>query len=310
MSDKFQIKHLDVEFTFFDGSKKMLKGLQIEATIKCDTMTSQLSANIYGLSSDTIDSLVGFNQSVFTEANSKKITLYARDGNSNIQIFSGNIIQAVADFNGMPNVPLAIVSQSDMDNRLAVIDAVSYDGAKSIKEILQGILDNFNKTVEDKNKKLVLGRCESNATLTDVSLNGGLFDMIQNVCDQAGCRFSFEENRLIVIKNTGAESDSGLVIAYNTNMIGFPLLTAQGCQVKSYFNPYYRTNEQVTVKSIQVKFQKHQDDATLQQTSFTEKEQKFTVVGITHKLQTEVQDGEWQTELELIYATMIGGVNG
>lgn len=310
MDAKFQIKRLDVEFTFFDGSQKLLRGLQVQATIKCDTMTSFLSADIYGLSTDTIDSLVGFNQSVFTEANSKKITLYAVDGPSRIQIFSGNINQAVADFNALPNVPLSIIAQSDMDNRLTVIDPVSFDGAKSIKEILKGILDNFNKTVEDKNKKLVLGRCESNATLTDVSLNGGLFDMIQNVCDQADCRFSFEENRLIVIKNTGASADSGLVIAYNTNMIGFPMLTAQGCVVKSYFNPYYRTNELVTVKSIQVKFQKHQDDATLQQTAFTEKEQKFTVVGITHKLFTEVQDGEWETELELIYATMIGGVTG
>jgi len=304
MQDKFQIKHLDVEFSFPDGSKKLLKGLQVEATIKCDTMTLMLEMRVYGLASDTIDSLVGFNQSVFTEADSKKVTLYARDGNSNIKIFSGNIINAVADFNSLPSVPLGITALDGEENRLTEVNPVSYDGAKSIKEILQGILDNFNKTVEDKNKKLALGRCESDATLTDVTLNGGLYDMIENVCNQAGCRYSFEENRLIVIKNTGAEADGGLVIAYNTNMIGFPLLTATGCHVKSYFNPYCKTNEQVTVKSIQVKFQKHSDEATLQHTAYTEREQKFTVVGITHKLQTEIADGEWQTELELLYASM------
>lgn len=306
----FTKKQLKIRFdiqpnTEDDGGKSAysmeFSGLRIHAeiTLAPHSVTSQAHIIVFGLSANTMNSLtlvrgIGRNINIFT---GNRVVLFSVDeeGNETL-VFDGTIMQAIADYNQQPKVPMHIFATSFL--RLAVLQPkpVSFKGNIPVPAICRGILDAYNQTVKTESEKFTLEDNGVDAVLTDPALDGSYLAMLQQVCTETGVK-GFVEGRQFVISPADKKRNiPALEISSESGLIGYPTIIPNGCIIKAEYSPYYRLLAPVLVKSQIINFQKG-----IAQKIDTILEGKFTIYQLSHKLQSETPGGPWQSEMKLIY---------
>lgn len=274
--------------------------IHAEITLAPHSVTSQAHIIVSGLSANTMNSLtlvrgIGRNINLYT---GNRVVLFSVDekGNETL-VFDGTIMQAIADYNQQPQVPMHIFATSFL--RLAMLQPkpVSFKGNIPVPAICRGILDAYNQTVKNEAEKFTLEDNGVTAVLTDPALDGSYLAMLQQICTEAGVKGLVEGNQFVISPHKKRNIPQ-IEISSETGLIGYPIIIPNGCIIRAEYSPYYRLLAPILVKSKIIQFQKG-----IAQKIDTILEGRFTIFQLSHKLQSETPGGLWQSEMKLIYLT-------
>ncbi|MCM1513234.1 MAG: hypothetical protein NC112_09045 [Oxalobacter formigenes] len=303
---KKQLKiRFDIQQNTDDGGKSAysmeFSGLRIHAEIKVapHSVTSQANIIVFGLSANTMNSLtlvrgIGQNIAIYT---GNRVVLFSvdEDGNDSL-VFDGTIMQAMADYNRQPAVPMHIFATSFLRLAISQPKPFSMKGTCPVPAICHGILEVYNQNVKNESEKYTLEDNGVDAVLTDPAFDGSYLTMLNRVCVAAGVMGFVEGNKFVISTGDKERNIPQLEISGDTGLIGYPVIIPNGCIIRAEYSPYYRLLAPILVKSKIINFQKG-----LAKKIDTILEGRFTLFQLSHKLQSETPGGLWQSEMRLVY---------
>lgn len=306
---------------FRDGSNVMeISNARMMAEIKIvKGKVHEASITIFGLHPENMNSIMMLKQADSTGSNFTKpniIQLFMIDAIGNeLQVYEGQIFEALVDYNSVPNVPIQIAAANltplmqgasnnpDQKNNQKH-DGISFKGVHSVEEIATEIIRRYNESHKDEKQHRLVNE-GVDLTLTDyASLGSSLVAEFNNLKQAKNIEWHLKPTNNdieihINIPGQPAQNSSGIVLSRETGMIGYPVLTTNGCNVKALYSPFYSINDIVTVKSIVVRHIKINNDDKGKYSEYSLPEMAFAVQQMTHRISSEMPSGPWETEFML-----------
>jgi hypothetical protein len=168
-----------------------------------------------------------------------------------------------------------VSAYSGMFETIKPIEPTSYKGSVDVAQVLYGLAQQMGLGFE-------------NSGVTGAIANpywpGSLGQQLTAVCKAAGCDYLIDKvaNVLAVWPKGGARNGQDVLLSKDTGMIGYPSFTQNGVQVRSLFNPSLAFGRTIKIES-----------------QFTPAANgRWTIAAISHNLDANVPNGQWQTEVE------------
>lgn len=207
------------------------------------------------------------------------ITIRAGDANSGMSVaFIGTILDAYADFNQAPAVPMEFECLAGGAEAAIPAEPSSFTGKTSITDILQSIASKMGWGFE------ISG---ITANLDSPYLPGSVMDQLRSVRDATRINIELINNVLCVWPLYGSRTSLGSTTILAPppvgQMIGYPTFTQQqGIMVKNVYDPRLQRGQQVAV-----------------QTSLARAGGSWIIQKIDHALDAQVPRGFWESVLTL-----------
>lgn len=309
---------------FRDGSNVMvLDGFRMTADItKVKGSVDSATMSIYGLHPDNMNAIITIGGQIMGENVIKRNTveLFVVDpyGNEKV-IYSGVIFNAMVDFNAAPNVPINIACNSmavqndggsnnpdSKDKNAQMLDGFSKSGTNSITAIIQEAVNRFNLKHPEQKLTLV-SKLPDSISCTDFSFSGGsLKDVLNTVKKSHNIEWSIDtanKEILLSIPNVPRKDVEPILLNRENGLIGYPVITPIGCNIKAIYSPYYQVNAEVIVESMTVKFyNKTEDGKGNTVINYTIPKKQFQIEHMVHRVSSMMPSGPWETEFYLTQA--------
>lgn len=313
MTSVFTSRRLKIRFELSSGSFSgresdnvvELDGLRISAKITrtAAVVCTQAQISVFGLSTETMDALTILRGAYPNQWEKNRVYLYAIDGDGQDVVFQGSVFQAVADYNTAPNVALHIFAMTQFGLQAVDPGPLTFEGNNKVGTVVQSILDKVNATIPNKQDHYAVIVTEDNLPmLTDVSLQDNAWGMIWQVCRQIGAVCWMEGNTVVISKADGRGwGDEVIPLDMENGMIGYPVLTANGCIVRAQFSNRYRILGKVLLTSNRVRFRGTDTIRNARGEVYYRSQAMFMVSALVMQLDSELPNGLWQCEMQLIY---------
>lgn len=298
MSATYTVKNLRVTFTLtesnavFPGTtanQLQVSGLRMSAIIKGSGLPSfpEASLRIYGLAQQDMNALAIVPvQGGKPEYTRNTVQIEADSGNGFTFIFSGQILQAGADYSSLPDVCLYVHALAFGFDQLTSANPTAYPGVANVADIAANLASKMSVAFENDG---VTG------TLTNAYYTGSLTEQLKRVCKDAGVYVSIEPS-LIVISPAGVARTNvaPFVLSPTSGLMGYPEVLGNGyLNVRSIFNPAFRQNGPVTIQGSDVVIDQQLKTLNSQANG------DWIVGPLTHTLECQKPGGLWQTEMRL-----------
>lgn len=157
-------------------------------------------------------------------------------------IFEGNIINATPDVS-VPNYKISLKAISFFQNSLNNIQDYTYDGDVNIITILNDIASGLKLPLINSLNNIYI--------ISNYHFKGSVIDNMRNLSKLYKLDVYIYNNRLIV-KESGSpiKNISVVEISSKTGMLGSPIPTDKGCDVKFIMNSQLTTGQKVLLKSL------------------------------------------------------------
>lgn len=283
MAASFQRRRLDLTIKLqtgtFDGQGDAdtvkLTGLRIEADIDAPGGANWKTARlrVYGMSQALMNRLtmLAFSWLGF-QKNTIRIDAGTGDGSDMSTVFFGDIYNAMADYQGAPEVPFLIEAQSGMVDMLAVSAAQSYPGAQSVATIFQQIAGGLGATLENNG---VTG------TVTDMYLPGTLMDKVRTLARAAQVDFYYEPPVLAICPQGMPRKGDVVAVNAQSGLVGWPTIDKWGINFTSLHNPSLVHGKRVRMES-----------------AVKPANGEFYIYSLAHRLESEKPGGAWFTHVQ------------
>lgn len=207
----------------------------------------QLRAKIYGIKESAMHTIttIALQAAKYSEMKwiPNTITVIAIDGDVETVIFQGNIVNAWADYQSMPDVFLHVHAQSAMFARLQPIAPKSFKGAVDVAVVIQQLATDMKLKFENNGVSV---------QLQDVYLDNTALVQAQDLAKMAAINLVIDDNVLAICPINGSRtSDTIPTVSPKTGMVGYPTVDAAGVTVNALFNPAIRFMKQFKVESDQ-----------------------------------------------------------
>lgn len=233
---------------------------------------SQARVLVFGLAQNLMNELQTLGQQ-FNEIARNSITIAAGDAQSGISpVFTGTIMNAYADYNAAPDVPMIFDCQSSGIDAVVPATASSFPGPTSVATIMASFARQMNVGFENNGITV---------QLANPYFKGNLRDQVQACA--AAARINAEViNGVLAIWPKGGSRTAGAgpipLVSKATGMIGYPTFWMQnGVIVRTLFNPQIAFGGTIRVES------------SLQKASGT-----YVVWKIDLVLDSQVPNGKWE----------------
>ena len=282
-------KQLRITITLGTGSFGASKGNVItlegfRAAVEIEVAGLQqkgtLRAQIYGVAQSDMNQITTLQWKPGTIIGSNQVDVYAIDGAQETLVFSGNIVNAWANYNSMPDVFLMIQAQTSYHAALTPVSPRSYKGSIDVASVMGQIVQGMGFTFENNGVT---------TQLASVYLPGTGWDQALSIAQQAGIDL-YQDNKVIAI--TPANTPRGSIIpelSPGSGNVGYPTFDGVGVNFETLFNPAIRPGGAIklvtSVKAI--------NDISTQ----------WLVTSLSHKLESEKPGGAW-------FTTVRGNLNG
>lgn len=307
--------------TFRDGSNAMeISNARIIAEIHVRQGREQnANITIFGLHPDNMNSIMTLKGLDPTGTNFTKpnlIQLFMIDSSGNeLSVYEGQIFEALVDYNSAPNVPIRIAamyitpnvqgaSNSPDNKNNQKHDGHSLKGSWKVADIATEIIRRYNEShKEEKQHRLVNNGVD--LTLTDYAIAGAsLFDEFTALKQATNIEWHIKDTPKdieIHINPPGmpSQNESEIILSKDNGMIGYPVLTMNGCNVKALYSPFYSIQSPVRVQSMVVRFLSVVDTGTDKYADYVLPEMTFTITQMVHRISSEMPGGPWETEFML-----------
>lgn len=288
---------IDVTFTLsigtFRNGKNSLKisGLRLSASVKITANASELKCSVFGLSGETMNRLLAVKETGApwqNQVNLIRLETYTSDDATRFTLFNGQIIDALADFNKVPEVPLEVTASGTFQYQSVVLVNRSFKGAAKVSDIMAYLAGQVGAGLDNVN-------VDDSFVLRDHTVQGSAIACIEATARAANIDWLMETvgtdeaelgGTLVIYKKGTTRKDATLEIHEANGLIGYPVIHSGMVNVRCLFSPFYLPHKKVKLYS---------------------KEQpivngEYYIAEIEHKLDSEdLSGGEWESKLTLAY---------
>jgi hypothetical protein len=186
--------------------------------------------------------------------------------------FKGDLINAWANFQAMPDVSFEVISLSGAYAANNPVPASSWQGAVKAEDVLADIARRMGRTFTNYGVSVVL----SNPVYP-----GTLLDQMQACVIEAGVDFEDDGVGIVIWPRGSARRIGVLSVSKETGLVGYPAFISNGVAITMLHNPQIRRGSMINL-----------------QTELTPACGTWAVYNVSHELSTEAPNGPWFTYLE------------
>lgn len=281
-SDKKQLRFVITlgtgKFGSSDNDTITLQGFRALADIDKagGMMMGTLRAKIYGVAQADMNSVTTLQWKPGTLI-PNTVEVYAIDGAAETLVFAGNIVNAWADYQGIPDVFLHIQAQAGFFNQLKPVKPRSFKGRVDVPSVMAQIARDLGYTFENNGVT---------TQLVDVYLPNTGLEQAKDLCRAAGCDLYLDDKILAITPPNVPRKVIIPKISPASGLVGYPTFDGVGVNFQTLFNPSV-----VFGGSIQL------------ETDVQQAAGEWIVTSVAHRLESEKPGGAW-------FSTVRGNANG
>ena len=281
-SDKKQLRFVITLGTGKFGSSNndqiVLQGFRATADIDKagGMMMGTLRAKIYGVKQADMNSVTTLQWKPGTLI-PNTVEVYAIDGAAETLVFAGNIVNAWADYQGMPDVFLHIQAQSAFFNTLKAVPPRSFKGRVDVATVMGQIARDLGYTFENNGVT---------TQLVDVYLPNTGMEQAKDLARAAGCDLYLDDKILAITPPNVPRKVIIPLISPASGLVGYPTFDGVGVNFQTLFNPAITFGG--SVKLV---------------TDVQQAAGEWVVTSVGHRLESEKPGGAW-------FSNVRGNANG
>lgn len=239
-------------------------------------MMGTLKAKIYGVKQADMNSITTLQWKPQTWI-PNTVEVFAIDGTAETLIFAGNIVNAWADYHGMPDVFLHIQAQAAFFNALKAIPPRSFKGPIDTPSVMAQIAGDLGYTFENNGVT---------TQLTDLYLPNTGLEQAKDLARAAGCDLYLDDKVLAITPPNVPRKALIPVISPTSGLIGYPTFDGVGVNFQALFNPGVTFGGSIKLE-----------------TDVQQAAGEWIVTSVAHRLESEKPGGAW-------LSTIRGNANG
>ena len=240
-------------------------------------MMGTLKAKIYGVKQADMNSITTLQWKPQTWI-PNTVEVFAIDGTAETLIFAGNIVNAWADYQSMPDVFLHIQAQAAFFNALKPVPPRSFKGPIDVPSVMAQIAADLGYTFENSGVT---------AQLTDIYLPNTGLEQAKDLARMARCGFYLDDKILAITPSPSIPRKALIpVISPSSGLIGYPTFDGVGVNFQAMFNPGVTFGGTIKLE-----------------TDVQQAAGEWIVTSVAHRLESEKPGGAW-------FSTIRGNANG
>jgi hypothetical protein len=270
-----------------------LQGLRASVNIENagGAMMGTLNASIYGLPLDHVNKLTSLmwktpilasSGSSFSEFT---VQVYTIDGTQESLLFNGEVLNAWADFSGMPQVALLVQANVGYSALVNASTPLSLPANTTVGTVMGQLAQKMGFSFE----------CKDSALASQVVSSGSYYGntaMEQARSMEDAYKFWMYQDAttdpptLAIAPWGKARQSLAVEITPQTGLIGYPLFNSSGVTFSCYYNPNIIFGGPVQISGSNV------EQANAQ----------WTVTSMSHQLSSQTPNGPWQSSIQAVSA--------
>lgn len=239
-------------------------------------MMGTLKARVYGVKQADMNSITTLQWKPGTLI-PNTVEVFAIDGTAETLIFAGNIVNAWADYQSMPDVFLYIQAQAAFFNALKAVPPRSFKGGVDVASVMAQIAKDLGYTFENNGVT---------TQLYDVYLANTGLEQAKELANMAGCDFYLDDKILAITPRFVPRKTLIPLISKTTGLVGYPTFDGVGVNFQSLFNPAVTFGGSIKLE-----------------TDVQQAAGEWVVTSVAHRLESEKPGGAW-------FSTIRGNANG
>ncbi len=234
---------------------------------------SQLDLRVWGLPLEVMNKLTVLNQQLDQNRHNVVIVEAGDDDAGLAVVFAGTMVEAWADFSGIPDVSFVVKASTAYTDALRPVVPSSFKGSVDVALLISGIAAQMipPRTLENSGVSI---------TLRNPYLPGTLIAQLRALQQQGDFYMIIEPDVIAIWPKDGVRRGLVPLISAATGMVGSPSFTSTGISVTTLFNPSIVFGGAVQVESI------------------TRSAGVWTPFAVGHDLEAEMPAGKWFTHME------------
>lgn len=234
-------------------------------------MMSTSTVRIYGLAQELMNQLttLAFKAMSYVK---NTIDIIAIDGDQQVLIFRGQIINAWGDYSGMPDVCLYIETQTGYFQQLELGDPLVYKGTANVSDLMLTLAKRLGVPLENNNVT---------AKISNPNYPGSTIDQIRNLASDTKTDFYLDDTVLAICPRgltRKPQTANAPLISSQSGLIGYPTFDKVGITFNTLFNPSIKFGSQIIMES-----------------DIPQANGLWQVCSMVHKLESEKPGGAWFT---------------
>lgn len=229
-------------------------------------MMGTLRAKIYGVKQADMNSVTTLQWKTGTLI-PNTVEVYAIDGPAETLIFAGNIVNAWADYQSMPDVFLHIQAQSAFFNALKAIPPRSFKGGVDVASVMAQIARDLGYTFENNGVT---------TRLVDVYLPNTGMEQAKDLARAAGCDLYLDDKTLAITPPNVPRRVIIPLISPASGLVGYPTFDGVGVNFQTLFNPAITFGGSIKLE-----------------TDVQQAAGEWVVTSVAHRLESEKPGGAW-----------------
>lgn len=229
-------------------------------------MMGTLRAKIYGVKQADMNSVTTLQWKTGTLI-PNTVEVYAIDGPAETLVFAGNIVNAWADYQSMPDVFLHIQAQSAFFNTLKAIPPRSFKGGVDVASVMAQIARDLGYTFENNGVT---------TRLVDVYLPNTGMEQAKDLARAAGCDLYLDDKILAITPPNVPRKVIIPLISLASGLVGYPTFDGVGVNFQTLFNPAITFGGSIKLE-----------------TDVQQAAGEWVVTSVGHRLESEKPGGAW-----------------
>ena len=229
-------------------------------------MMGTLRAKIYGVKQQDMNSVTTLQWKPGTLI-PNTVEVYAIDGPAETLVFAGNIVNAWADYQSMPDVFLHIQAQSAFFNALKAIPPRSFKGGVDVASVMAQIARDLGYTFENNGVT---------TRLVDVYLPNTGMEQAKDLARAAGCDLYLDDKILAITPPNVPRKVIIPLISPASGLVGYPTFDGMGVNFQTLFNPAITFGGSIKLE-----------------TDVQQAAGEWVVTSVGHRLESEKPGGAW-----------------
>lgn len=239
-------------------------------------MMGTLRAKIYGVKQADMNSITTLQWKPGTLI-PNTVEVFAIDGPVETLVFAGNIVNAWADYQSMPDVFLHIQAQAAFFHQLRAVRPFSVKGGIDAAVVMGRIAKEMGLGFENNNVSV---------QLTDVYLANTLTEQAKELARAANFDLYIDDKVLAITNRYAPRSGLIPLISKASGLVGYPTFDGVGVNFQTLFNPAITFGGSIKLE-----------------TDVQQAAGEWVVTSVGHRLESEKPGGAW-------FSSVRGNQNG